>query len=239
QHTEGASGSAFDDRILGDNATRQLVTKDELDNVNLISGLAGFFDPGVVSFDGGNILLGGGGNDTLIGGGGNDIIDGDAYLHVGLSSYSAGGTIIRQINYDPNGNTYDPSTAVTTSVNGVLKMVTPGTGHVNPGNVDTAVYNGPMSNYNVALFGRDAEGFLTIQQTGTTPIVGANPQGLLGVNDDTDRIRNIERLQFTDGTVAIDKNGNEISSSFNPIADPNYGVLYAPYYDAVPFGTPT
>ena len=59
QHTEGASGSAFDDNILGDNATRLLVTKDELDNVNLITGLQGFFDPGVVSFDGGNILLGG------------------------------------------------------------------------------------------------------------------------------------------------------------------------------------
>src|SRR4029077_11555271 len=126
QHTEGASGSAFDDRILGDNATRQLVTKDELDNVNLIDGLQGFFDPGLVSFDGGNILLGGAGNDTLIGGGGNDIIDGDAWLHVGLTNYGADGHIIRQIMYDANGNTYDPATAVTTTVNGVLTMVTPG-----------------------------------------------------------------------------------------------------------------
>ena len=38
-------------------------------------------------------------------------------------------------------------------------------------------------------------------------IVGGNPQGLLGGDDGTDRIRNIERLQFTDVTVAIDKNG--------------------------------
>ena len=30
-----------------------------------------------------------------------------------------------------------------------------------------------------------------------------------------------------------------ISSSFAPISDPNYGILYAPFYDAVPFGTPT
>ena len=44
-----------------------------------------------MSFDGGNILLGGAGNDLMIGGGGNDIIDGDAYLHVGLTSYTAGG----------------------------------------------------------------------------------------------------------------------------------------------------
>ena len=76
--TEGASGSAFDDKILGDNATKLTGTKDELDNVNLITGLQGFFDPGVVSFEGGNILLGGAGNDVITGGGGNDIIDGDA-----------------------------------------------------------------------------------------------------------------------------------------------------------------
>ena len=38
QHTEGASGSAFDDHIIGNNDTRLLVTKDELDNVNLITG---------------------------------------------------------------------------------------------------------------------------------------------------------------------------------------------------------
>ena len=59
------------------------------------------------------------------------------------------------------------------------------------------------------------------------------------MDDGTDRVRNVERLQFADGTVAIDKNGNMISSSFNPIVDPNYATLYAPYYDAVPFGTPT
>ena len=242
QHTEGASGSAFDDRILGTNDTRLLVTKDELDNVNLITGLQSFFAPGIVSFDGGNIMLGGGGSDTIIGGGGTDVIDGDAWLHVGLTSYSAGGQIIRQIMYDANGNTYDPSTArFTLGANGLVVpgSFTPGTGHVNAANVDTAVYNDVMSNYNVALFGPDAEGFLTVQQIGASTVVGGNPQGLLGGSDGTDRIRNIERLQFTDGTVAIDKNGNMISSSFNPIADPNYGVLYAPYYDAVPFGKPT
>ena len=79
-----------------------------------------------------------------------------------------------------------------------------------------------MANYDVALFGPDAQGFLTIDHARAgAPIAGGNPQGLLGVDDGTDRVRNVERLQFTDGTVAIDKNGNMISSSFNPIADPN------------------
>ena len=112
QFTEGVSGSAFDDHLLGDNTSKLLVTKNELDNVNLITGLQGFFDHGIVSFDGGNIMLGGAGNDVITGGGGNDVIDGDAWLHVGLTSYSAGGTIIRSILTDPNGNTYDPHTAI-------------------------------------------------------------------------------------------------------------------------------
>ena len=232
QHTEGASGSAFDDIIIGTNDTRLLATKDELDNVNLIVGLKNFFAPGIVSFDGGNILLGGAGNDAIKGGGGNDIIDGDASLHVALTSYSAGGQIIRQITYDPNGNTYDPSTAIL-DANGVL--VTKGTGHVNAANVDTAVYSDVIADYDIALFGRDPEGFLTIVHARAgAAIVGGNPQGLLGGNDGTNRIGNIERLQFTDVTVAIDSNGNLISPN-----DPNYATNLAPFYNAVPVGTPT
>jgi Ca2+-binding RTX toxin-like protein len=245
QGTEGASGSAFDDVILGDNATKLLTTKDELDNVNLIAGLAGFFDPGVVSFDGGNIILGGDGSDTLIGGGGNDIIDGDAFLHVGLSSYTAGGTIIRQILEDPNGNTYQGMEAnqFTFNGNGLINNFVAGTGHVNPLNVDTAVYHGIRDNYSMFPGAVDGEGFFTITQTVPTVVVGANPQGVLGANDDTDRVRHIERLQFSNETVAIDSLGNVITSSLIHIAGAtniaNYEIAYGKYYDAVPFGTPS
>jgi len=240
QATEGASGSAFDDKILGDNATKLTGSKDELDNVNLINGLAGFFDPGVVTFEGGNILLGGAGNDLITGGGGNDIIDGDAYLHVGLTSYTAGASIIRQIVIDPNGNGYvgQQPFELTFGANGVVDNFVPGTGHINATNVDTAIFNDVAANYFIT--GPDAEGFLTITHTGVAVVVGANAGGLLGVDDGIDRIRNIERLQFSDVTVAIDKFGNQISTSSVPIADPtNYAIVYAPYYDAVPFGTPT
>ena len=65
-----------------------------------------------------------------------------------------------------------------------------------------------MANYNIALFGPDAEGFLTSSTPARRLVVGGDPQGVLGVDDGTDRVRNIERLQFADGTVAIDKNGN-------------------------------
>ena len=101
----------------------------------------------------------------------------------------------------------------------------PVVGHVNAANVDTAVYNGPSSNYGIT--GPDGEGFLTITQLGPNPaIVGGNPQGLLGGADDTDRIRHIERLQFSDVTVAIDKFGNQISTSAVHVTDPTQVANY-------------
>ncbi len=238
QHTEGASGSAFDDIITGDNNTRALATKDELDNVNLITGLSGFFAPGPVSFDGGNIILGGGGNDVIKGGGGDDIIDGDAFLHVALTSYTAGGQIIRQIEYDPNGN----GTVTGVDANGNLIA-----GKVNAANVDTAVFNDVFANYGDGFFGPfigagfgpavDAEGFLTIKHTGVSVVVGGNPQGLAGVDDGTDRIRNIERLQFSDITVSIDSQGHILTSSDGRFVDHN--AITQANYDAVPVSTPS
>ena len=111
-------------------------------------------------------MLGGSGNDRMIGGGGNDILDGDAWLHVALTKDGPGGQIIRQILYDADGNTWDPLTE---------------TGHVNAVNVDTAVFTDVMANYNVALFGPDAEGFLTIQHN----VAGVPAAGV--VDDGTDR----------------------------------------------------
>ncbi len=230
QHTEGASGSQFDDIIIGTNDTRLLATKDTLDNVALISGLAGFFPDGPVSFGGGNIILGGGGNDVITGGGGDDIIDGDAFLHVALTSYSAGGQIIRSIQFDPNGNT---------------------AAHPNAANVDTAVFNDVFANYGDGFslfvgggFGSpvDAQGFLTIKHTGTNVVVGGNPQGLGGIDDGTDKIRNIERLQFSDLTISIDSQGNILTSSDGRFHSDQAGdAFFAEHnnYDAVPVGTPT
>jgi Ca2+-binding RTX toxin-like protein len=228
QHTEGGSGSAFDDIIIGTNDTKLLATKDSLDNVALITGLAGFFDPGPVNFGGGNILLGGSGNDTVTGGGGDDIIDGDAWLHVALTSYSAGGQIIRQINFDPNGNTFD---------------VSKGGAPINPGNVDTAVYNDVYANYGDGFSGTpfitdanfntvDQEGFLTIRHNRGA---AAAAVAVGKVDDGSDRIRHIERLQFADITVSIDNQGNVLTSSDGRFTDLNPVTRAA--YDAVPVNT--
>ena len=120
------------------------------------------------SFDSGNILLGGAGSDTITGGGGSDIIDGDAWLHVALSSYTAGASIIRQINFDPNGNTFLPAVLADDGT-----VLTPASGHINAANVDTAIFNDVMADYDVALFGPDGEGFLTIDHARVgAPVAG-------------------------------------------------------------------
>ncbi|HEV7582296.1 MAG TPA: peroxidase family protein [Mycobacterium sp.] len=248
QHTEGVSGSAFDDLLKGTNDTRLLATKDELDNVNLIGGLQSFFPTGIVSFDGGNIMLGGAGNDTIIGGGGTDIIDGDAWLHVGLvappgspagtSGYSAGASILRQIMYDPNGNTYVPAHLDLAS-----GLFVPASGVAHAGNVDTAVYNDVFSDFDIGLFGPDAQGFIHVDHARAgAAIVGGNPQGLLGGDDGNDKVRHIERLQFTDITVSIDSLGNVLTSSDGLFhSDRPTDIFFSEHnnYDAVAVGKPT
>jgi hypothetical protein len=56
------------------------------------------------------------------------------------------------------------------------------------GDIDTVAYLGPIANY---AFGTDANGRLTVTDVSADPIEG------------TDTLSNIERLQFTDATLAI------------------------------------
>ncbi len=93
---EAASGWNLNDEILGDNLlSADLVAvplgagvqNNALNNVaqiNLINGLQALLGAGATSFSGGNILLGGGGNDLIDGRDGDDILDGDAWLNVQL-----------------------------------------------------------------------------------------------------------------------------------------------------------
>ena len=110
---EGLSGSSRDDVLRGDDlvtADLQLANAVGLDNVlrndALITGLSAVIG-GAANFAGGNIILGGAGSDTIEGRGGDDIIDGDAYLHVALTSRTAGAQIIREIVTAPGGADVD------------------------------------------------------------------------------------------------------------------------------------
>jgi Ca2+-binding RTX toxin-like protein len=90
---EAASGWNLDDTLIGDDRVAADLQLDEagvanqddvLRNMALITGLQDLVGAGVTEFDGGNILIGGGGNDTIEGRAGDDILDGDAWLNVQL-----------------------------------------------------------------------------------------------------------------------------------------------------------
>ncbi len=210
--TEGASGSRFDDFILGTNDNK-VDTFNELTNTNLIFGIDAYFDPlaGPVAFSGGNILLGGAGSDQITGGGGNDIIDGDARLHVALiGGHHAGAPILREIVNDATVATFDPV------------LLDPNPNHVDPntllplplqltaGDIDTAVFRGNLTSgeyviaqavdiHGIARFAPD--GTAVIQVT-HTPLPGT-PGALTGVSDGTDLLWNVERAQFADVTIDL------------------------------------
>jgi Ca2+-binding RTX toxin-like protein len=158
----------------------------------------------------GNILLGGGGSDLIEGRGADDIIDGDRYLNVRLlvrnpDGTTAGWATTNQTGQSAMTSPYQRDTA------GVLVPGSPTlqqavfAGTVDPGNivavkeivpknaatdVDTALFSGPRANYTV------------------TPPAAAATDPVYTVTDNvgtdgTDRLRNVERLRFTDQTVGL------------------------------------
>ena len=215
---EGLSGWDFNDILRGDNSTTlELTTVDVpsgqdhvLRNFDLIDGLKTGLNPlfaaGAGPFSGGNIILGGGGSDIIEGRGGDDIIDGDAKLNVRLRIHqNSDGT-------GPEIGTADGMTTPITSTDLALngkslvelmfnKTLTPGQLSIvreivtdNTSGVDIAQYSDVQANYTVSA--PDVDGFVTVTHT-----VGGVPGA-----DGTDRVRNIELLQFTDGIQILDPN---------------------------------
>jgi Ca2+-binding RTX toxin-like protein len=73
------------------------------------------------------------------------------------------------------------------------------------GDIDTAVFNDVLANYIVSAT-PDAQGFFTVSQISLTPGLGL-------LNEGTDRVRNVERLQFADQTIILnpaDPNVNQV-----------------------------
>jgi Ca2+-binding RTX toxin-like protein len=190
--TEAISGSKFGDFLQG-TVDSKVDPFNELSNVNLITGLADYFPEGPVAFSGGNIMLGGGGSDFLEGRGGNDIIDGDARLHVALTSDAAGAQIIREILFDQvNRPVFDPATGDVLSA----------------GDIDTAVFSDVSANYQIALATDPITGEVLLGTDGNpvlqvthTPVAGGGGGAAAVGNDGTDTLYNIERLQFADQTI--------------------------------------
>ncbi|NNU43268.1 hypothetical protein HK415_09010 [Ramlibacter sp. B156] len=191
---EGLSGSAFSDILRGDNEDAlSIATGDAQDstltNVALYSNVQPLLGAGVATFNSGNIILGGGGNDIIEGRGGSDIIDGDRWLNVRISvrqNVDGTGPEIRSVNSltelvpDMLAGTYNPG-----QLQIVREILTAAPGF------DTAVFTGNRADYTVTTA---ADGTVTVAHV--TPLTPA-------WDDGTDTLRNIERLQFNDGAVVL------------------------------------
>ena len=208
---EGLSGSSFSDILLGDDAdAAEIQAAGNRGSVlttrasRRIAGLQDVLGEGVTSFDGGNIILGGGGSDVIQGRGGNDIIDGDALLNVRIGIFDAAGNEIGTADSMVGLVT---STVANSPLAGHQLSALMLAGTINPtqlqivreilddsgvNDLDTAVFSGARANYQIGE--ADAEGRRVIIDT-----VGT---------DGVDIIRNIERLQFADEVVDLVDTGN-------------------------------
>ncbi len=194
---EGLSGSRFSDILYGDNADALTIPTaglqgSVLTNIGLIAGLQDFLGAGVTSFGSGNIILGGDGSDLIEGRGGNDLIDGDKWLNVRISVRAnpdgTGAEIASFDNMVPLvplmlDGTYNPGQLV------IVREIMPGNG-----GFDTAVYAGPRLNYTVL---EDDNG--TPLDPTDDVITVIDNVGIEG----TDRLTNIERLQFADQSIVL------------------------------------
>ncbi|MGE8499603.1 MAG: peroxidase family protein [Pseudomonas sp.] len=234
---EGLSGWRHNDILIGDNRGEDVVAgENSLFNheltqsgVDRIAGLEAILGSAInpranplnpsdpVVFNGGNILLGGGGNDTITGRGGDDYIDGDNWLNVRISVRSK---------TDPNVELFSVDSMAEIQSRMFSGEINPSQLHIvreilngnQVGDIDTAVYTGAFANYEII---ENFDGTYTVVDN-----VG---------NDGTDLIRNIEQLQFADqsmwlvdrpavGSVTIDDSTpaeNQLLTATAAITDPN------------------
>ncbi|WP_297325718.1 peroxidase family protein [Nitrosomonas sp.] len=215
---EAASGWNLNDKVRGDDNTSvelELVNpltgqNNALDNVNnpaggghsaadriaLIDGLSALLG-GATTFSAGNILLGGAGSDLIEGRGGDDIIDGDRWLNTRISVRSAADDTVEIASFDSmtsalrtamQNGTYNPS-----QLKIIRKIETAPAGT----SVDTAVFRDVFANYVV-----------TVSADGTIFVDHATPT-VVAIDDGSDTIRNVERLQFTDRVAVVGTAGDD------------------------------
>ena len=219
---EALSGWRFDDALAGTNfptgavgnpggilngpdADSNLLQK----NVSLINGFQtllgqpALLDPNGVVIDpsnGADILIGGLGSDRFVGLAGNDLIDGDAWLNVRVSVRSK---------LDPNVEIKSVDSIAALRAEMLAGTINPGQLRivreivVDPlgaaPDVDTAVYSDVRASYDVT---RNADGTWNV----------AHLRGTAA--DGTDKIRNVEQLQFSDQLINL--TGAPLIADFSP-----------------------
>ncbi|EKF60343.1 heme peroxidase, partial [Agrobacterium albertimagni AOL15] len=178
--------------------------------------------------DGSDILLGGGGSDMIRGMGGNDIIDGDSWLNVRIRIDAPGGPYTADslagpvyleadlINgmLKPNaiaqleGATLESLLFSRTFRPGQLSMVREIVDGGGAADVDTAFYYDNFENYEVTY---NDDGSVTVDHVNPTAgiidaVSGRNLQA-----EGTDRLFNIERIQFADRVLDLRNVAPEIA----------------------------
>jgi len=200
---EGLSGSKFNDLLTGADTTAAERLHFDLGGtegyqgsmldaagIARVGGLQAVVGTGVTSDIDGDIILGGDGSDVIMGRGGDDIIDGDKWLDVQIGVFAPA-------NEAHTGAALELADSMAPLVDRVLS------GEINPGqleivrtirtdttagDIDTAKYQGALADY---AFDATADGQVIVTD------VGANPL------DGSDKLRNIEQVQFTDNTLGI------------------------------------
>jgi Ca2+-binding RTX toxin-like protein len=207
--TEALSGSRNADLLRGDDLTDLTVDHGLLDrNVSLVNGLDAFLtgvnEAGELRFSSGNILLGGGGGDILEGRGGNDLIDGDRYMNVLIRVAPESGAEP----YFVRGMAEIQARLFTGEIKprelSIWREIADGSA---VGDVDVAQYSGNLADYTIegldtitgVATDTDGDGWITITDTRD------------GGTDGVDRVKNIERVLFADGTMKIALHENSIA----------------------------
>jgi Ca2+-binding RTX toxin-like protein len=195
---EGVSGSAYNDKLFGDDGTSaDFATRGfrgstlDAEGIALVRGLQDVVGTGVTSFSAGNILLGGSGSDEITGRGGDDIIDGDKWLNVRVGVFENvgvdGGTgaeidsanSLTELVTEIFNGTYNP---------GQLRIVREIITESGIGDIDTAVFSDLRANYDITY---NVNGTVTVNHARGTAI------------DGVDTLRNMEQMRFSDVTIAV------------------------------------
>ncbi|GGK07125.1 hypothetical protein GCM10010123_41170 [Pilimelia anulata] len=185
---EGLSGWNGNDVLTGDDAAAADMLGHELANAAQIGKVGGLREllGGADEFTGGNILIGGAGDDRISGRGGNDVIDGDAMLNVRLSVRT---------------NPADPATEVR-SADSMLELqpdVLAGT--IDPGNIVIVreILHSPTPGNDVAVFSETQANYDIVAVPGGVRVTHA--RGSLA--DGVDIVRNVEQLVFDGDAVPV------------------------------------
>ncbi len=225
---EALSGWEKDDQLRGDDrvsgagavgagANEGIFDRDGLDQAGIdrIAGLEQLVTLGSeqLTWEEGNILLGGGGSDSLTGGGGNDILDGDRWLNVRIRITDAAGAENTQANEIATVDTLKHIFTATDGVDPswvgkslfellVARVVVPAQMHIvreirdgsSESDVDVAVFSDDRDQYTITYL---PDGLVRVSHTG----FGTNEDVL--IDDGTDTLHNIEVLRFRDGDFTV------------------------------------